>query len=57
MPLATVKGFRKGAVPKALVEKQYAAIKVEVALMKRRTKTLSPTTFFNSTVSSNLRNP
>ena len=30
MPLATVKGFRKGAVPKALVEKQYgAAIKVE----------------------------
>ena len=30
MPLATVKGFRKGAVPKALVEKQYgAAIKIE----------------------------
>jgi len=30
MPLATVKGFRKGAVPKALVEKQYgAALKVE----------------------------
>jgi trigger factor len=23
MPLATVKGFRKGAVPKDLVEKQY----------------------------------
>ncbi|WP_310380573.1 trigger factor [Flavobacterium sp.] len=30
MPLATVKGFRKGAVPKDLVEKQYGrAIKVE----------------------------
>ena len=30
MPLATVKGFRKGQVPKALVEKQYGtAIKVE----------------------------
>ena len=30
MPLATVKGFRKGAVPKELVEKQYGkAIKVE----------------------------
>lgn len=30
MPLATVKGFRKGAVPKGLVEKQYGApIKVE----------------------------
>lgn len=30
MPLATVKGFRKGAVPKALVEKQYGkAIKIE----------------------------
>ena len=30
MPLATVKGFRKGAVPKDLVEKQYGrAIKIE----------------------------
>ncbi len=30
MPLATVKGFRKGAVPKELVEKQYGkALKVE----------------------------
>jgi len=30
MPLATVKGFRKGAVPRELVEKQYGkAIKVE----------------------------
>jgi len=30
MPLATVKGFRKGAVPKDLVEKQYGrAIKQE----------------------------
>ena len=30
MPLATVKGFRKGAVPKALVEKQYGnAIKID----------------------------
>jgi trigger factor len=30
MPLATVKGFRKGAVPKELVEKQYGrAIKIE----------------------------
>ena len=30
MPLATVKGFRKGAVPKPLVEKQYGkAIKIE----------------------------
>ena len=30
MPLATVKGFRKGAVPRDLVEKQYGrAIKIE----------------------------
>ena len=30
MPLATVKGFRKGQVPKDLVEKQYGkAIKIE----------------------------
>ena len=30
MPLATVKGFRKGAVPKDLVEKQYGkGIKIE----------------------------
>ncbi len=30
MPLATVKGFRKGQVPKVLVEKQYGRqIKIE----------------------------